>query len=149
MKKFLSIVTIMLMCASGGVAQAVVHSTQAEFNSALTVSVSALNETAEYSNPINSGDYSGVVAYRDNCSNQSHILNCWLDNLNGKEAVECIMLADIVVMERAKTLNCYIDVVNAFRSNKTNIYKEYIKKMYTCSQQAEQARQAFRNKYGY
>lgn len=87
MKKYLSIILFpVIYVILGGAAQAVTHSTQAEFNSALTVGVSALNETVGYSTPINNGDYNGAVTYRDKCSGQSDLLNFWLDNLNGKEA---------------------------------------------------------------
>ena len=104
MKKFLSIgLIIFAIFFPVSVTQAVTHSTQADFNSALSVSVTALNETAGYPESINSGNYKSAVDWKRKCSSQSKLLDFWSDNLEGKESLECIMLADIIIMEREKT----------------------------------------------
>ena len=55
----------------------------------------------------------------------------------------------IIIQERGLTLSYYIDAVNAYQTNKMNLYEEYMRKMYAYNKSAEQARQEFRDKYGY
>lgn len=150
MKKFFMAVILFVMVISKvSIVQAVTNSSQAEFNSALSVSVTALNETAGYSNAINNGDYNSALFYRDKCSSQSEVLGFWENNLSGKEALECLLLTDIIVMARGQTLDCYLEAVNAYRSGQMNLYNEYLQRMYSCYNSAEQSRQEFRAKYGY
>lgn len=59
------------------------------------------------------------------------------------------MLADIIVMERESTLEYFINAVRFFKEHRIDLYEEYIQKMYSEYKKTEQARQEFRNKYGY
>lgn len=132
------------------VAQAVTHSTQENFNQVFQNCVSAINETSDYTDLINNANFDVVVIRKEDCARHQNILEFyWKEMSHGKEAGECALLATIIMQERGLTLGYYMDAVDAYRSNRMNLYEEYIRKMYAYNKSAEQARQEFRTKYGY
>ena len=67
MRKYLLVALIMLICVSGGVVQAVTHSTQENFNVCFKMCFSGINDTADYATLINNGNYDVVVIRQRDC----------------------------------------------------------------------------------
>lgn len=147
-KKVMVVAMLFITVVFNGLAGAV-QSTQAEFNTALKVSVESLSGTARYAEPINAVDYRGAFKWRDKCYNQSKLIDFWQDNLTGQEAQECLMKASIIVTERGHALSYFISAVNAFKAGNRSQYDMYITQMCSYIRNAERERQAFSEKYGY
>lgn len=151
MKKFLSVALIFLvMCVSGGVAQAVVHSTRENFNYILKMCVSALKDTDDYVEVIKKGDDKVIALRRQDCDSLQETLEFFMNNsAKGAESMNCILTASCVLMARSAALGYYLDAINAYRAGNSALVEEYRRRMLKANQEAEQFRIEFLNKYGY
>lgn len=150
MKKFLAVTLIVLICVSGGIAQAVVHSTRENFNYVFKTCISAINETEDYSKLIIDGNYDVALIRRRDCDILEDSIGFLSDNsAEGAESMVCALETRVILQARYAALDYYISALEAGVAGKMNVFEEYKRKMLKSIEEAEQFRQAFRNKYGY
>lgn len=150
MKNFFLSALIMLMCVSGGVAQAVNHSTQENFNFVFQICTSAINETADYYDVLKKGNDNVIDLRRRYCKVTEETLSDFMHNsAQGAESKVCVLDTISIIQGRGLILSYYLSAMNAYRAGNMALYEEYRQLLQKSFNEAERDRQNFKAKYGY
>ena len=150
MKKILISMLIILLCVSGNMAQAVVHSTQENFNFVFHICTSAINETSDYYDLLQKGDDNMIDIRRRNCSVlEETLLDFSHTHAQGAESTVCVLETILIIQGRGLSLEYYLSAIKAYRAGNMALYEQYKQLLQKYFNEAERDRQNFRNKYGY
>ena len=139
-----------MMCVSGGVAQAVNHSTQENFNYIFKLCISAISKTEDYANLIINSDYDVAMIRRQDCRSLGESIGLLSHtSAKGAESMLCALDTRIILQERYLALDYFISAVDAGMKGKMTLFEEYKRRMGESITNAEQAQQEFKTKYGY
>lgn len=149
MKKFLTIAVLVAAVFICGIARAEVHSTEDNFAVAMMAAMTAINATDDYFELMSNAPYDVVAQRRQDCERHLSVLKIFMDETaQGKESLNCTLLAMIIMQERGMTLQYFLDTMSAYRSGNQSLFEQYKEETRKMFRQAEESRQEFRNTYG-